>query len=111
MLNPQFQATNKIPSCSTKTTMDDTIQDLNKNLEAARASGPPVLGLEEGGEQMLGMVKELMGDLLSEEVLYEPMRELCRQYPKYLDEETLNEEDRKRLILISFVVIITLVIH
>ena len=48
---------------------------------------------------MLGMVKDLMGDLLSEEVLYEPMKDLCLQYPKYLDEEAMNGEDRKRSVV------------
>ena len=81
--------------------MDDTIQDLNRNLEDAKSGGPPpLLGMEEGGEQMLGMVKDLMGDLLSEEVLYEPMKDLCLRYPKYLDEEELSGEDRKRYLLL-----------
>ncbi|KAI6653236.1 Peroxisomal biogenesis factor 19 [Oopsacas minuta] len=73
---------------------EDTIKDLNKNLEDAKSAVPQ--GLEEGGEHMLGMVKDLMGDLLSQEVLYEPMKELCEQFPKYLDEEELGSEDRQR---------------
>ena len=68
--------------------------DLNKNLENAKASQPP--GLEEGGEHMLGMVQELMGNLLSRDVLYEPMKELCAQYPKHLDKEDISLEDKQR---------------
>ena len=45
---------------------------------------------------MLGMVQELMGDLLSRDVLYEPMKELCAQYPKYLAEEEISPEDKNR---------------
>ena len=86
--------------------MDDTIQDLNRNLEDAKSGGPPLLGMEEGGEQMLGMVKDLMGDLLSEEVLYEPMKDLCLRYPKYLDEEELSGEDRKRYLLLLFTLLL-----
>ena len=54
-------------------------------------------GLEDNGE-LQGMVDSVMRQLLSKEVLYEPLREISAKYPKWLEEneQQISREDFER---------------
>ncbi|KIM38541.1 hypothetical protein M413DRAFT_447771 [Hebeloma cylindrosporum] len=59
------------------------------------------LGLGEGGEdeaELAGFLETMMGQLMSKEVLYEPLKELANGFPSYLEKppSPLSVEDRTR---------------
>ncbi|KAF9481747.1 Pex19-domain-containing protein [Pholiota conissans] len=59
------------------------------------------LGLGEGGEdetELAGLLETMMGQLMSKEVLYEPLKELADGFPGYLEKPPapLSTEDRTR---------------
>ncbi|KAF8154421.1 Pex19 protein family-domain-containing protein [Crassisporium funariophilum] len=71
-----------------------------ESLEALLASLGD-LGLGEGGEdetELAGFLESMMGQLMSKEVLYEPLKELAEGFPPYLASPPapLSAEDRKR---------------
>jgi len=49
-------------------------------------------------EELQGILESMMTQLMSKEVLYEPLKELNDKFPKYLSDNaaTLSEEDKKR---------------
>ncbi|GMH29842.1 hypothetical protein Nepgr_031685 [Nepenthes gracilis] len=51
-----------------------------------------------GSQDMESIVENMMQQLLSKEILHEPMKEIGERYPKWLEEhkDGLSEEDRKR---------------
>ncbi|PKI53036.1 peroxisome biogenesis protein 19-2-like [Punica granatum] len=51
-----------------------------------------------GSQDMESMVETMMQQLLSKEILYEPMKEIGEKYPKWLEDHklTLSEEEYKR---------------
>ncbi|KAK9698794.1 hypothetical protein RND81_08G131700 [Saponaria officinalis] len=51
-----------------------------------------------GSQDMESMVETMMQQLLSKDILYEPMKEIGERYPKWLEEHksSLSEEDYKR---------------
>ncbi|OCH91767.1 Pex19 protein, partial [Obba rivulosa] len=59
-------------------------------------------GLGEGGaeseEELHGVLETMMSQLMSKDVLYEPLKELYEKFPSYLKEHdsTLKAEDKKR---------------
>ncbi|PPR07535.1 hypothetical protein CVT26_013559 [Gymnopilus dilepis] len=77
----------------------ETLQELLKTLGD--------LGLGEGGdgaegdgseEQLAGFLENMMGQLMSKEVLYEPLKELADNFPPYLENppNPLSSEDKTR---------------
>ncbi|KAK9927566.1 hypothetical protein M0R45_024747 [Rubus argutus] len=54
-----------------------------------------------GGQDMGSMVETMMQQLLSKEILYEPMKEIGEKYPKWLkeNEATLSKEEYGRCFL------------
>ncbi|EGN94538.1 hypothetical protein SERLA73DRAFT_188497 [Serpula lacrymans var. lacrymans S7.3] len=57
------------------------------------------LGEGEGGEEQLqGMLETMMGQLMSKDVLYEPLKELSDKFPAYLTKNaaTLSASDKSR---------------
>ncbi|KXN92039.1 Peroxisome biogenesis protein 19-1 [Leucoagaricus sp. SymC.cos] len=59
------------------------------------------LGLGDGGEDdadLTGFLENMMGQLMSKEVLYEPLKELSDNFPRYLADPPapLSSEDRPR---------------
>ncbi|TFK18847.1 Pex19-domain-containing protein [Coprinopsis marcescibilis] len=71
----------------------ESIADLLKSLED--------LGLGEGGEndsELAGFLESMMGQLMSKEILYEPLKELADSFPPYLANppQQLSSEDRTR---------------
>ncbi|KAI5481644.1 peroxisomal biogenesis factor 19 [Pseudohyphozyma bogoriensis] len=55
-------------------------------------------GLDMGEEGLQGMLDEMMGQLLTREMLYDPLKELGDKYPEYLEKNasTLSEADLTR---------------
>ncbi|KAI6040712.1 Pex19 protein family-domain-containing protein [Pisolithus marmoratus] len=58
-------------------------------------------GLEElgpgEGEELTGVLEAMMGQLMSKDILYEPLKELDEKFPSYLaSHPALPEEDKKR---------------
>ncbi|KAL4251144.1 Pex19 protein [Abortiporus biennis] len=58
-------------------------------------------GLGEGGEseeELTGILESMMTQLMSKDVLYEPLKELGEKFPAYLaeNESTMKPEDKKR---------------
>ncbi|KAL3610404.1 hypothetical protein D5086_001424 [Populus alba] len=51
-----------------------------------------------GSQDMESIVETMMQQLLSKEILYEPMKEIGERYPKWLEEHkaSLNKEDHER---------------
>ncbi|KAF8900708.1 Pex19 protein family-domain-containing protein [Gymnopilus junonius] len=106
------QATNKLKESESKfqgapTSADgfpgdaDTLQELLKTLgDLGLGEGEDKEGLGEGSgeEQLAGMLEGLMGQLMSKEVLYEPLKELSDNFPPYLANppSPLTPEDRTR---------------
>ncbi|SCZ99104.1 BZ3500_MvSof-1268-A1-R1_Chr3-1g05814 [Microbotryum saponariae] len=68
------------------------------NADPLAAMMASMAGLEGGEEGLQGMLDEMMGQLMSREVLYEPLKELSDKYPTYLstNEGKLPSEDLKR---------------
>ncbi|KAG5652146.1 hypothetical protein H0H81_006130 [Sphagnurus paluster] len=72
------------------------------SLEALLSSlGDLGLGDGEGPEdeaELAGLLENMMGQLMSKEVLYEPLKELSDSYPGYLEKppSPLSDEDRTR---------------
>ncbi|KDE05984.1 hypothetical protein MVLG_03669 [Microbotryum lychnidis-dioicae p1A1 Lamole] len=68
------------------------------NADPLAAMMASMAGLEGGEEGLQGMLDEMMGQLMSREVLYEPLKELSDKYPTYLstNEGRLPSEDLKR---------------
>lgn len=68
--------------------------DLEKLMAALGGSGE---GLE-GEEGLAKMLESMMGELMSKEILYDPLKELRDKYPAYLANPptTLSNEDRNR---------------
>ncbi|KAF8657598.1 hypothetical protein AX16_002179 [Volvariella volvacea WC 439] len=59
------------------------------------------LGLGSGGdeeEELAGFIQNMMGELMSKEILYDPLNELAKSFPPYLASppKPLSPEDRKR---------------
>ncbi|KAI8973111.1 Pex19 protein family-domain-containing protein [Trametes punicea] len=52
----------------------------------------------ESEEELKGLLENMMSQLMSKEVLYEPLKELHDKFPSYLEENAskLSEEDKKR---------------
>ncbi|ORY88728.1 Pex19 protein family-domain-containing protein [Leucosporidium creatinivorum] len=89
--------------------MKDSGAKVDQEAEAkAAAGGDPLaammaqmagMGGDFGGEEGLqGMLDEMMSQLISRDVLYEPLKELRDKYPAYLETNaaTLSEKDLKR---------------
>jgi len=55
------------------------------------------LGDEDMFDKEMGMLENLMGDMLSKNMLYPPMKDLCDKYPTWIksNREKLSEEDLK----------------
>ncbi|KAI0083893.1 Pex19 protein, partial [Irpex rosettiformis] len=55
-------------------------------------------GGEETEEQIQGLLESMMAQLMSKDVLYEPLKELHEKFPKYLEDNAtkLSEEDKTR---------------
>ncbi|GAX80605.1 hypothetical protein CEUSTIGMA_g8040.t1 [Chlamydomonas eustigma] len=107
-------------SAALKGLAEQTKETVNKQSKYARGEGPsqqrqrPVGGLPggglpfgdilgalggtEGGGGMGFMVDYIMQNLLSKEVLYQPLKEICEQYPPWLEanEGKLSAEDVQR---------------
>ncbi|SCV74117.1 BQ2448_6549 [Microbotryum intermedium] len=68
------------------------------NADPLAAMMASMAGLEGGEEGLQGMLDEMMGQLMSREVLYEPLKELSDKYPAYLssNQSILPAEDLKR---------------
>jgi len=56
--------------------------------------------LNEGGDEkeLAGLLENMMGELMSKAILYEPLAELDQKFPPYLEKppNPLSDEDRKR---------------
>ncbi|KAG9311641.1 Pex19 protein [Chiua virens] len=52
----------------------------------------------EGEEQLQGMLEMMMGQLMSKEVLHEPIKELNDKFPEYLSKNssTISSQDKER---------------
>lgn len=76
---------------STQNTEDDFLAKMLKDLEKAAGGGA-------GGPELDGLLAEMLKELSSKEILYEPMREMADKYPKWLEEHgsTLSDEERER---------------
>jgi len=70
----------------------DTIQSLLSQLGDLSGAGG------ENTEQLQGALEAMMGQLMSRDVLYEPLKELHDKFPEYLSKNasTLSSEDRAR---------------
>lgn len=84
----------KLKESNEKTTQeseDDFLAKMLKDLE--RASGGAG-----GGAELDGLLAEMLKELSSKEILYEPMREMADKYPKWLEdhESELSEDEKKR---------------
>lgn len=83
---------------STQDVQEDPIGGLPSNL--LDMMGKLNLGAGEGGgeEQMMKMMEGMMSTLLSKEVLYPSLMDLCKQYPEWLDShsDSISSEDRSR---------------
>ncbi|KAJ3519123.1 hypothetical protein NM688_g9348 [Phlebia brevispora] len=69
----------------------DDQETLEKLLKSLGEDGPPE-------DQLQGLLENMMTQLMSKEVLYEPLKELNEKFPAYMKEKaaTLKDEDRKR---------------
>ncbi|KAF8622322.1 hypothetical protein AX15_007131 [Amanita polypyramis BW_CC] len=72
----------------------ETPEDLNELLASLKD-----MGLEDGSEEELaGFLQNMMGQLVSKDVLYEPLKELSDKFPGYLASppSPLTPEDKQR---------------
>lgn len=69
---------------------DDFLAEMLKQLQSGAGAG--------GEEDFSGMLVNMMEQLTSKEILYEPMKELCDKYPEWLEKNKgkEKEEDMKR---------------
>jgi len=72
-----------------------------ESLEALLSSLGDLGDLGEGGEhdkELAGLLENMMGELMSKSILYEPLSELGQSFPSYLEKppNPLSDEDRKR---------------
>mmetsp|Transcript_8921 Transcript_8921/g.16581 ORF Transcript_8921/g.16581 Transcript_8921/m.16581 type:complete len:246 (+) Transcript_8921:88-825(+) len=82
-----------VPGASAASEEDDGVADGLIDKLAEQFAG----GLEDNGE-LQSMVDSVMRQLLSKEVLYEPLREISAKYPKWLEENEskISKEDFDR---------------
>jgi peroxin-19 len=88
--------------------LEETVRNIQKSSQQAEGGGTPPnltdmmnkLQLEsiDGDEDILKAMEKMMGTLLSKDVLYPSIKELCNQYPEWLrsHEDSLSPEDRAR---------------
>ncbi|KAL0959039.1 hypothetical protein HGRIS_014344 [Hohenbuehelia grisea] len=58
---------------------EPSLEDLLKSIGADGEGG-------DNEEELAGMLENMMGQLMSKEILYDPLKELCEKYPTYLEE-------------------------
>ncbi|KAI0691483.1 Pex19 protein [Cytidiella melzeri] len=85
----------------------DKLKESDSSLQTDAASGGDPLdtllsqlgeGGEETEEQIQGLLESMMAQLMSKEVLYEPLKELNEKFPAYMRDnaEKLSAEDKQR---------------
>ncbi|KIJ56319.1 hypothetical protein M422DRAFT_57684 [Sphaerobolus stellatus SS14] len=76
------------------TSGDDTLEKLLSTL------GDLNLDDAEGGEGLDSMLESMMSQLMSKEILYDPLKELDTKYPEYLEKNgpTLDAAERERCV-------------
>ncbi|EDR10787.1 uncharacterized protein LACBIDRAFT_293286 [Laccaria bicolor S238N-H82] len=96
------QAMDKLKESETNLQGDSSTADTTspESLEALLKSLGDLGGLGEGGDEneLAGFLETMMGQLMSKEVLYEPLKELAEGFPPYLTNppSPLSPEDRSR---------------
>ncbi|EDR06300.1 uncharacterized protein LACBIDRAFT_300395 [Laccaria bicolor S238N-H82] len=96
------QAMDKLKESESNLQGDSSTADASspESLEALLKSLGGVGGLDEGGDEneLAGFLETMMGQLMSKDVLYEPLKELAEGFPPYLTNPPaqLSLEDRSR---------------
>jgi len=85
---------------------DDELNNLMKMLTSAKEGGEPDPKLMEdlasklessiGSDQMNKMLENMMKQVMSKEVMYEPVKAITEEYPKLLSKKGISPEDRGR---------------
>ncbi|XP_064396190.1 peroxisomal biogenesis factor 19-like [Halichondria panicea] len=77
---------------------EETLQKMKQNTEGLGSGGVLPEASEEDDDQLLKMMQGMMSSLLSKDVLYPSLTELCKQYPDWLSEHKaeISEEDYQR---------------
>jgi len=83
----ESESTLKADSGSSNSELESLLSELGKMGEGG-----------EGDEDLQGILETMMSQLMSKEVLYEPLKELHDKFPAYLTENAmkLSAEDKKR---------------
>lgn len=82
-----FESMSGGPTATSTTAQDAMMEDWVKQFEDLA-----------GSQDMESIVETMMKQLLSKDILYEPMKEIGERYPKWLEDHksTLSEEDYRR---------------
>jgi len=98
------QAVNKLKESESNLQADGKPPNVTPNaesLEALLGSLGDLGDLGEAGDdkELAGLLENMMGELMSKSILYEPLSELAQKFPPYLEKPPnppLSDEDRKR---------------
>jgi len=93
------QAVNKLKESESDLQADGKSPNPPANVESFEALLSSLGDLDEGDDKELaGLLENMMGELMSKSILYEPLSELARTFPSYLEKppNPLSDEDRKR---------------
>jgi len=94
------QAVNKLKESESNLQADGKSPNAPANAESFEALLNSLDELGDGGDdkELAGLLENMMGELMSKSMLYEPLSELAQNFPPYLEKppNPLSDEDRER---------------